>query len=224
MPEQVYIVIPSYNEGAVLRKTVESVLKTGHQVVVVDDGSRENPWPSLNDLPIHFVRHPINLGQGAALQTGMDYALAHGATAVIHLDADGQHDIEAIPRFLEALKDCDIVLGSRFLQRGDAALVPRGKRILLTFARLVNYVFTGLWLTDAHNGYRCLNRRALESIHLTENRMAHATEILSLAHTAHLRIREIPVTIHYTDYSRAKGQKWYNSLNILFDLILNKLM
>ena len=95
---------------------------------------------------------------------------------------------------------------------------------MLRCARVVNGVFTGMWLTDAHNGFRALGRKALEAIDLTENRMAHATEIMSQIRAAKLTVKEVPVTIRYTDYSQAKGQKWTNSLNILIDLILNKIM
>jgi glycosyltransferase involved in cell wall biosynthesis len=179
----------------------------------------------LADLPIHYLRHPINLGQGAALQTGMDYAKAQGAEAVIHFDADGQHDKNDIPQFLAALETgVDVVIGSRFLRESDLAQVPKGKRLVLRCARIVNGVFTGMWLTDAHNGFRALGRKALEAIDLTENRMAHATEIMSQIRAAKLTVKEVPVTIRYTDYSQAKGQKWTNSLNILIDLILNKIM
>ena len=223
--KNVYVVIPSYNEGETLRRTVESLLPCGYEIVVVDDGSREDPHGMLADLPIHYLRHPINLGQGAALQTGMDYAKAQGAEAVIHFDADGQHDKNDIPQFLAALETgVDVVIGSRFLRESDLAHVPKGKRLVLRCARVVNGVFTGMWLTDAHNGFRALGRKALEAIDLTENRMAHATEIMSQIRAAKLTVKEVPVTIRYTDYSQAKGQKWTNSLNILIDLILNKIM
>ena len=219
------VVIPIYNEGEALRTTVESLLPCGYEIVVVDDGSREAPRSMLADLPIHYLRHPINLGQGAALQTGMDYARAQGADVVVHFDADGQHDQHDIPQFLEKLEQgADVVIGSRFLRESDLAWVPKGKRMLLRCARLVNGVFTGMWLTDTHNGFRALGRKALETIDLTENRMAHATEIMSQIRSAKLTVKEVPVTIRYTDYSQAKGQKWTNSLNILIDLILNKLM
>lgn len=102
--KNVYVVIPSYNEGETLRGTVESLLPCGYEIVVVDDGSREDPRGLLADLPIHYLRHPINLGQGAALQTGMDYAKAQGAEAVVHFDADGQHDPNDIPQFLTMLE------------------------------------------------------------------------------------------------------------------------
>ncbi len=224
MDSAVFIIIPAFNEGNVLRNTVQELLPSGAQVVVVDDGSDASPWPLLQDLPIHFLRHPVNLGQGAALQTGMDYARRLGANAVIHFDADGQHDASAIPEMLAALASADLVLGSRFLREEDARQIPAGRRMLLRLARVINFLFTGVWLTDAHNGFRALNRHALETIRLSENRMAHATEILSRARQAKLRIREVPVSIRYTDYSRGKGQKWYQSLNILIDLILNKFM
>ena len=225
MSGRMYVVIPSFNEGAAMRDVVASVLACGYEAVVVDDGSDVPAVQQLEGLECHCLRHALNLGQGAALQTGMDFALRHGADAVVHFDADGQHDVADIPRFLAELANgADVVLGSRFLRSSDVAAIPKGRRLMLRLARLVNGVFTGLWLTDAHNGFRALNRKALEAIDLRENRMAHATEILSQIRRNGLVVKEIPVTIRYSDYSRAKGQRWSNSLNILLDLILDKLL
>lgn len=224
MSKRAFAVIPCYNEGPVLRKTLENVLALGIcEIVVVDDGSVNEVHQYISDLPVHCLRHCINLGQGAALQTGMDYAKKMGADAVIHFDADGQHDAEDIQRFLDALDDCDIALGSRFLRKEDTAAVPFGKRMMLRTARIVNLIFSGLWLTDAHNGFRALGKKALDSIDLTENRMAHATEILGQIRRAKLKVKELPVRINYTEYSKAKGQKWYNSLNIILDLIISRI-
>ena len=224
MPQRVTIVIPCYNEGDALKTTVQKLLAHNYEVIVVDDGSEHTAWEQLKGLPIHFLRHCINLGQGAALQTGMDYAKQLGADAVVHFDADGQHSPEEIPALLAALDSCDIALGSRFLRQEDLSQVPFMKRQLLRCARLVNYTFTGLWLSDAHNGFRALGPKALSCIDLTENRMAHATDILSQIKAHNLTWREIPTSILYTSYSKQKGQKWYNSLNILIDLILNKIL
>ncbi|MDD3920351.1 MAG: glycosyltransferase family 2 protein [Eubacteriales bacterium] len=224
MEDNVYIIVPSYNEGAVLAGTVRALLPLGYEIVVVDDGSDEDPGVLLAGLPVHLLRHAINLGQGAALQTGMDYAKLCGAAAVIHFDADGQHDPADIGRFLAALADgADVVLGSRFLPGAQRQRVPMAKRVLLQGARVINGLFTGMWLSDAHNGFRAMNRRALSAIELTENRMAHASEILSLIRKRRLHVQEIAVNIAYSDYSRQKGQKWYNSLNIIVELIMNKL-
>lgn len=220
-----YIVIPSYNEGSVLRDVVMSVLSRGYEVIVVDDGSLEPASVHLSGLGVHYLRHPVNMGQGASLQTGMRYALALGADAVVHFDADGQHDCNDIPRMLaELASGSDVVLGSRFMRESDVAEVPSGRRRMLQLARVVNWLFTGLWLTDAHNGFRALGRNALERIDLRENRMAHATEIVSQVRQLGLRYVEVPVTIRYTEHSRRKGQSWTNSFNIVLDLILNRLL
>ena len=225
MSGRTFVVIPSYNEGAALKDVVASVLACGYDVVVVDDGSAVPAARQLDGLKCHCLRHSLNLGQGAALQTGMAFAKRHGADAVVHFDADGQHDVADIPRFLTELeKGADVVLGSRFLRADDEVAVPKGRRMMLRLARVINGLFTGLWLTDAHNGFRALNRKALDVIDLRENRMAHATEILSQIRHHGLAYKEIPVTVRYTDYSRAKGQRWMNSLDILLDLLLDKLM
>lgn len=223
MTKHAFIIIPCFNEGTRIRKTVEELLPLHHEIVVIDDGSEISPWESLSNLPIHFIRHEINLGQGAALQTGLEYCRKQGADAVVHFDADGQHCPDDIARFLEALDKYDVVLGSRFLRDDDKKQVPAMKRLLLKGACIVNFFFTGLMLTDAHNGMRALGPKAIEAINLRENRMAHATEILIRIHEAKLSFCELPSSIRYTDYSKAKGQKWYNSINILIDLILNKL-
>ena len=220
------IIIPAYNEREeVLRNTLQSFSEQEYSVVVVDDGSDEDLSLLLKDLKwVTVLRHPINLGQGAALQTGMDYALAESAEAVVHFDADGQHDVREIPILLDALaQGADMALGSRFLRKEDAEAVPWSRRLLLRGARCVNFLFAGKWLSDAHNGFRALNRKAMQSIRITENRMAHATEIVALARKASLKIVEVPVHIQYTEYSRAKGQSWRQSLNILMELLLNKL-
>ena len=224
MQKRAFAVIPCYNEGEVLRETLEKLIALDVcGIIVVDDGSDTPVYPRIQDLPVHCLRHCINLGQGASLQTGMEYAKRLGAEAVVHFDADGQHRPEDVPRFLEALQECDIVLGSRFLRNEDKTAVPFGKRILLRVARIVNFIFTGLWLSDAHNGFRALGIKALDCIDLTENRMAHATEIMSQIRKGRLVVKELPVNIDYTAYSKAKGQRWYNSLNILFDLIISKI-
>jgi polyprenyl-phospho-N-acetylgalactosaminyl synthase len=219
------VIVPCYNESEVVRETAERLLRCGHEVVIVDDGSEPAVAASLDGLPVHMIRHEIYLGQGAALQTGMEYALRQGAAFVVHFDADGQHQPEDIPALLQPLLEgtADVVLGSRFLTRGDAACVPALRRLLLRCARLMNALLTGLLLTDAHNGMRSLNRRALESIELVENRMAHATELLQVIRKKRLRWCERPTHVVYTPYSRRKGQGVLNSVNILLDLLLRKL-
>ena len=223
---RVFLVIPAYNEGRVLASTIRSLLPYGYSVVVVDDGSSDGTTAILKDLPVHYLRHPVNLGQGAALQTGMDYALAQGAEYIVHFDADGQHPAEGIPSLLAPIRrgECDVAVGSRFLDPETVKLIPRGRRILLRGAVIISGILTNLWLSDAHNGFRALPRAAAQKIRLHENGFAHATEFLDEVRRAKLRLREVPVAIRYTDYSQAKGQPALNSVNILIDVLLRKVL
>src|SRR5687767_142685 len=223
--EEIYIIIPAYNESDVLRTTAEELLSLKYQVVIVDGGSKPPLQPLVAGLKVHYLLHPVNLGQGASLQTGMEYALSQGAKLLVHFDADGQHQPADIPVLAAAVESgkADVALGSRFLRSEDRKAVPFSKRLLLGMARMINGVFTGLWLTDAHNGFRVLSASAASRIQIKENRMAHATEILTLIKRNKLRYTERPTHIRYTDYSKAKGQRPMNAFNILIDLILNKI-
>lgn len=220
----IFIIIPVYNEAAVIAQTLHQVLQTGHAIIVVDDGSTDATADVVRAFPVHYLVHPVNLGQGASLQTGMDFARLQNARAVVHFDADGQHRVQDIEKLLQPVLDgdCDVTLGSRFFHKTDTK-IPFSKRVFLQLARYVNWLFTGILLTDAHNGLRALNGKALEVVYFSENRMAHASEMLSIIKEKNLAYREVPVTIEYTDYSLRKGQSLWNSVNIIFDLLFKKI-
>ncbi len=220
----VFVVIPSYNEGAVLPSTIAPLLAAGYSIVVVDDGSRDRTWDLITKLPVTAVRHITNLGQGAAIMTGMAAALRAGASIVVHFDADGQHPAAQIPSLIEPIlaNHADIVFGSRFLRPQDLRQVPVVKRIALRAGIVVSGLLTGIWLSDTHNGFRALSRKAIEKICLRENGFAHATEILGEVRSLGLRYVERPVTIHYSDYSKRKGQSLLGGLNIVADLLSSR--
>ena len=222
--QDVFIIVPAYNESATINKVVQELLLYNYNVVIVDDGSNSGLYPLFKKMPVYLLRHSINLGQGAALQTGIDFCLSRNAEYIVTFDADGQHDSRDIETLLEILigKHLDIVLGSRFI-KGAMHNMPVRRKVLLHLARYLNYFFTGLFLTDAHNGIRAMTQNAARAIEITENRMAHATEILSQIKKKKLRYAEVPVTVHYTDYSRQKGQTVWSSFRIFFDLLLNKI-
>lgn len=220
----VFVIVPAYNEDAVLLATTDELLAQNVQVVVVDDGSSTPARTLLAGRPVHYLRHLINLGQGAALQTGTDYALRCGAEVIVHFDADGQHDPAAISSLVAPIRngDLDVALASRFLDSKHARGVPPLNRWVLKAGVVVSWVFTGVWLTDTHNGFRALSRKAAESMRIEEDGFAHATEILGLMRRARLRYREFPVYVRYTEYSRSKGQGILNSFNIVIDLVIRK--
>ncbi len=222
---KIFVVIPVYEDHATISSVVNSLTQSGFKnIIIVDDGSSADVRAAIDGLPVYYLRHSVNLGQGAALQTGFDFAKQFNPDILITIDADGQHDVNDLPSLINPLLEnsADIVLGSRFLTRSKTSISSRRKG-LLHIARFINYLFTGLWLTDAHNGARALNRFALTKIRLDENRMAHASEILFQIRKHNLRFLEIPVNVYYTDYSRRKGQKGMDSLGIFIDLVLHKL-
>ena len=220
-----FVVVPAYNEASVLRATVRPLIEAGYSVVVVDDGSTDGTWETIQQLPVYGLRHPINLGQGAALQTGMTFSLRQGADYVIHFDADGQHRPIDIHVVLQPLLDgqADVSLGSRFLCRNSAAAVPFRRRMFLRGATYVNFLLTGVLLSDAHNGLRALTREAAELIQFREHGYAHASEILNQIRSLRLAYAERPTTVLYSEYSVAKGQSLWNGFNIVFELLLTKL-
>ncbi len=220
-----FIIIPAYNEKAAIGSVLQDLSALGCPIVVVDDGSPENIKEEVKKYePVIYLRHKANLGQGAALQTGIDFALGQGAVYIVSFDADGQHSAADIPVLLDPVfnGEADIVLASRFLVKGhhNASFL---KEMVLKTGRWVNYFFTGLYLSDAHNGLRAMNRLAAITIRITENRMAHATEIIAQVKKHQLRYKEVPAKVIYTDYSRHKGQSSLNSVKIFFDLVLQKL-
>jgi len=218
-----YVIIPVYNEGLHIGKVIKQLKKTFHNIVCVDDGSSDDSAAAIVAAGATIVQHATNLGQGAALQTGIEYALqASNAQYFITFDADGQHRVEDAQKMLGYLKQhpVDIVLGSRFL--GAAQGIPVLKRMVLRMAIVFSNITSGLKLTDAHNGLRVFNRVVAEQLKITMPDMAHASEIIHRISVRKLRYAELPVTIVYTDYSKAKGQSVLNAVNISFDLLLQK--
>jgi glycosyltransferase involved in cell wall biosynthesis len=223
--KKIIVIIPVFNDVKTIRQVVETFLaKTPFTILVVDDGSAIPISNALEGLPVIVLRHRVNMGQGAALQTGFIYAKRLQPDIVITFDADGQHSIDDIPEIMApvANNEADAVLGSRFIQKSKTHIPPL-RKIILQAARFINYLFSGILLSDAHNGLRAFNGAALEKITITENRMAHASEILFEISRHQLRYLEVPVSIHYTGYSRQKGQSAWDSIKILFDLLLHKL-
>ena len=188
-------------------------------VVVVDDGSTDATGDEALSAGAAVVSHAFNLGQGAALQTGVEYALGRGAEYVATFDADGQHHASDLVHMIATLRrePVDVILGSRFL--GHAESMPTSRRLLLRAAVLMSRLTTGVTLTDAHNGLRVMTAEAARQIHLSQNRMAHASELVSQIGRLGLRVSEVPVTISYTRYSLEKGQRLTDSLRILLDLL-----
>jgi glycosyltransferase involved in cell wall biosynthesis len=219
------VIIPAYNEETIIGKVVKGVLNVSRHVIVVDDGSTDCTVKKVLDYPVTLLRHPINLGQGAALQTGFDYAITQPVDFLVTFDADGQHTPEEIPYLVDICQSggYDVVLGSRFVRGGVAVSIMPERRLMLKLATLFTRWTTGLIVTDTHNGFRVFTKKAASQVHINHNGMAHASEILSQIAQLKLKYTEAPVTVHYTAYSKKKGQSILNAVNILWDIWTERL-
>jgi glycosyltransferase involved in cell wall biosynthesis len=210
-----WVVVPAYNEEVTISGVIGELVTANWNVVVVDDGSRDATAAAARMPGVVVLQHAINRGQGAALQTGIDFALARGATRVVTFDADGQHDARDLPALVEALDDVEIALGSRFL--GTIVGATRRRRALLRIATAVSNRLSRLPLTDAHCGLRAFRAEAAPSLRITQDRMAHASQFLARLRASGLRWAEVPVTVRYTPRTVQKGQHGLQAVRILFD-------
>jgi len=220
------VTIPAYNEGAVIRSVIERVRACGYpQVVVVNDGSKDNTRAEAIAGGAAVVSHPINRGAGAAAQTGILYARKHGIQYLVQIDADGQHypeDIEKMAAGMVAAQS-DIVIGSRWIERSEGVPATR-----VAYNRLSN-IFTNLFCqsnyTDSQSGMRLLNRRAIERIDLHLDGFGYCSEMLVHAEELGLQVSEVPIRVAYTEYSMSKGQDLQmginTALNILWKIIFH---
>lgn len=211
--------MPVFNEATVVGEVIKGLLPSFPHIVCVDDGSSDESAAVARAAGAVVVEHPFNLGQGAALQTGFEYALQDpDLEAVITFDADSQHRVEDAVAMLERFRsgEADVVLGSRFLD--NRTKISPLKRLVLRTAAIQSSFSTGLVLTDAHNGLRVIGAPVVSRMHLAQNRMAHASELVQQLAQMKPRIVEHPVEIVYTEYSKSKGQSLLNGVNILADL------
>jgi glycosyltransferase involved in cell wall biosynthesis len=221
--KDVWIVIAAFNEASRIGKTISSLSPYDWNIVVVDDGSSDQTSATANQAGAIVLRHLINRGQGASLQTGIDFSLAHGAKYIVTFDADGQHQAADIPSMLGALETnrADVVLGSRFI--GKAVNMPTHRRLLLKAAVLFTRLTTGLRVTDTHNGLRAMTANTARRIEIEEDRMAHASELLHCIASLRLKFIEHPVTVHYHAETLAKGQRSRDAWGILSRLLISRL-
>lgn len=222
---KVFVVIAAYNEEKKIAEVISSLKKNNyHSIVVVDDGSEDKTYEICKKQGVFALRHIINRGQGAALKTGIDFALEKGADIIVTFDADGQFKAEEIKRLTAPIErgEVDVCLGSRFLDKKTK--VPFFKKLTLKGGILFTWLFSGIKLSDTHNGFRAFSRSAAQKIQITQDRFEHASEIIDEIAKKKIRFKEIPVTILYTKYSMAKGQSILNSIKIALKMIAGKLM
>ncbi len=222
---KVVAVIPAFYEEKRVNNAILDALRFVDEVVVVDDASTDKTADIARTSGASVLRHVVNRGQGAALQTGTEYALdVLNADIIVHFDADGQMRGEDIPKLIEpiAKSEADVVLGSRFL--GEAAVnIPFVRKWLtLKPAIIFTMAVSGIWVTDTHNGFRALSKDAASKMRITIDRMAHASQVLDLINVHNLRYVERPVQIRYSAETLQKGQSFTHGFIVIKDFFKNK--
>jgi len=218
----VLVVIPALNEAERIGRVIRGLFQHGWaNVVVVDDGSTDETAVLAREAGAKVIVHPFNLGQGAALQTGNDWALTQGAEMIVHFDADGQFNPADISGGVEKIKKdgFEVVFGSRFLD--ERSKIPWLKKwVILPVARFVNWILTGVKLSDVHNGFRILSRQAAKKINITQNEMAHPSEIMTIVREQGFKYAEHPVEVIYLEFGQGIG--W--GVKIVKDFIFGKFL
>ena len=218
---KIFCIIPAFNEQKNIAKVLAQVKPIVDEVVVVDDGSTDKTAQIAAQAGVIVLRHFFNRGQGAALETGNQYALSKGADIIVHFDADGQFLAQEIKDIVKPIKagEAQIVFGSRFLEKKSS--IPKFKKyILLPIARLVNYLLLGVRFSDPQSGFRAFSRQAAQKIKIENDGMAHCSEILAKALKSGYKIKEVPITVIYHHF----GQRLGGGVRIVKDLILARLL
>ena len=223
---KIFCVIPAWNEEKNINTTIKKALNYVDFLILVDDCSNDSTLLEAKKIQeeyqnkITILRHPINLGQGAALQTGNEYAIEHGADIIFHFDGDGQFLAEEIINLTNPIieENYDIVFGSRFMEKKSD--IPNFKKnVIMPLAKIFNRIFFGIKTSDPQIGFRAMTINTAKKIKIENDRMAHCTETLFKAHKYKLKIKEVPVTVIYKSY----GQKFSGAFKIIKDLIYKKI-
>jgi len=215
---KIYIVIPFYNEERQIGKVVKSLAKYNLPVVLVDDGSSDRSRFKIQELRFKnetLLTHKVNLGKGAAMKTGADYAFAKGADAVVFMDGDNQHKANDLPKFINALKSgkYDMVFGSRNLGLG----VPLVRFLGNKFASVVASALFGIYVSDSICGFRALTKKAYNKIKWDSN--GYGVEIEMVARTGKTGLSHVEVPVESVYYDKVKGVTALDAFGILLEVV-----
>ncbi len=216
------VIIPAFNEERVIVNTIKGVIDKvgGAKILVVDDGSNDRTKYEANRAGAIVVSHPINRGLGGALGTGLYWAKERNVDCAVTFDADGQHDPDDILKISHPIisGNADVVIGTR--TKFGWREIPWDRKIVLTLSNWLTWWLFGIKTTDSTSGLRAFNRRAIEKIHINTDQMEVSNEFFYEIKRCKLRLKEVPIKVMYTDYSRSKGQKNSNAFNVGVKLLL----
>jgi len=211
---KVYIVIPAYNEAARIGDVLKDIKKVTSNVIVVDDGSADNTSQVAKKYIKNVLKHRVNLGKGATLKTACEAAFGMGADAVIMMDSDGQHKVEDIPVFIEALENgFDVVFGSRNFYMG----IPLVRFLGNKFASLLVSLMFGIYVSDILCGFKAITKSAYKKMNWESKGYGIETEMAVL--TAKKRLSHCEVAVQAVYLDRLKGVTLLDAFDIFFSVL-----
>lgn len=217
MTPSIHIVIPAKDEATRIGRVIRAVRAAGFdEIVVVDDGSRDATARVAAAEGATVLTHLINLGAGAATQTGIEYALERGADIIVTLDGDNQHYAEDIERLLAELQqqELEVVLGSRFLERQSD--IPTERVWYNRIANLLTALITGLHVSDSQSGMKAFRAGFARRLDFTFNGYEFCTEFIHLMRHHRAPYAEVPIRVRYTEETMRKGQSLVNGMRMVF--------
>lgn len=226
---KIAIIIPAYNEASVIGDVVKGIQralntkKCQFEVVVVDDGSKDDTKEIASKAGAKVISHILNSGSGGATATGLSYAQQNDFDIAATMDADGQHDPSDVVTGIELMikGKSDLLIGSRLI---DANGMSRIKVLGNKGLSFITYLLFGIGVTDSQSGLRIFSKQALDKLRWKTSGYEFCSEMLWRARQQNLSIDEFPIRAIYTEYSKAKGQNNWNAINIIKSLLQRRFM
>ncbi len=215
--KNIFIIIAAYNESKHISNVLKEIKKSYGNIIVVDDGSKDNTFEVSKKERVIVLKHIVNLGKGAAMKTGCDYAIKNNADILVLVDADGQHEPKEIPEFLKKIKEKDIVFGYRTFSKKMPKILSFGNKFI-NFATKLLY---GLNLKDTQCGYRAFTAQAYKKIRWRSLDYSMESEMIANTGKHHLKYAQVPIATIYSE--KYKGTTVLDGIKIVMDMLLWRL-
>jgi UDP-N-acetylglucosamine---dolichyl-phosphate N-acetylglucosaminyltransferase len=211
---ELFVIIPAYNESRTIYEVIKKTQSITDNIVIVDDGSSDKTYKAAVDAGAkHVLQHVVNLGKGAALKTGCDFAVSRGAEILVVMDGDNQHDPAVIPKLVDALSETRLIIGSRKIGKGMPLVFTLGN----IFIQYMTKFLYGVKIKDTQSGFRAFSSRNYSKIRWNSTDYSMESEMIAKACLAGLRIYEIPIkTVYHDSY---KGTTIFDGVKIITNMI-----
>lgn len=217
MGKKIFAIIPAYNEEKRISKVIKETKKYVDNIIIVDDGSKDKTKEMAKKAKAIVLRHLVNLGKGAALKTGCDYAVKNKADIMVVIDADAQHDPKEIPKFLKNIKKYEIVLAYRKLNKNMPFVLKFGNWII---NKTITFLYS-IRIKDSQCGYRAFTTKAYKRLKWKATDYSMESEMIAKIGKYKLSYTEIPIETIYSD--KYKGTTILDGIKIIFNLLLWRL-